>query len=60
MMNNVVEKLGEDAYFIVDLMGFQNTIAPFDTRVANQTILFGGDVFVSALEEPPVEAEKKN
>lgn len=51
----MVEKINENAYFVIDTISFFGQILPYDPRVANQTIDCDSDndiLFVDDIDSP--------
>ena len=47
----MIEKIKEDAYFVVDEFSFVSRLTTFDPMVSNQTICFGQEVETDTEEQ---------
>ena len=56
MTQPTVEQINEEAFFVVDIAHFQQTILPYDARYSNQTIVFDWDT--DQLAYPPMLSDE--
>ena len=59
LLKNTIQKVNDNAYFIIDLPSFIGTIVTYDHTIANQTICHHGNISEEVIEEASPEDNQK-